>query len=227
MKEVHDRFDAWLIANGDAELPRDVAMHAAGCERCMDRAAAIDALLAVDVGAAAAPLWESVERDGHPVMARIVAAGAVGALAVAVAVAAVTHGPFGPDAELGRSIPSPIGEGVLGGAGRPSMTQAASPSPSPSPTSSLETPTPTAEPTPSEPSVIIVAPAPTLAPPPLPTPPPTPVPTATPSPTPAVTPSPTPLPTPSPTPVPTPPVSPTPTPEPTPNPTPDPTPGAP
>ena len=44
MNDLHDRFGSWIAAGSPDELPRDVAVHASGCEACMLGAAAMDAL---------------------------------------------------------------------------------------------------------------------------------------------------------------------------------------
>ena len=51
----HDRFRSWLTGGAVAELPRDVALHASACDDCLRLAAGLDALTAVNAGAAGAP----------------------------------------------------------------------------------------------------------------------------------------------------------------------------
>jgi hypothetical protein len=55
VRDLHDEFDLWIAAGGPAELPRDVAIHAWGCDECLAIAHAIDSLRAIDVAAAPRP----------------------------------------------------------------------------------------------------------------------------------------------------------------------------
>ena len=55
MNELHDEFDAWISAGANEDPPRDVALHASGCDICLRLAASFDALAAVDPGLAPAP----------------------------------------------------------------------------------------------------------------------------------------------------------------------------
>lgn len=230
MSDVHHRFDAWLAADGAVELSRDVALHASGCDRCLERAAAIDGLLRLDVGAAPPPPILDVSGTGSihagPIASDRVGAwvAAVGvlALATAIGVANLDLSRAGPAAA--EASPTPINEGVLGGAAGPSVTAAlpsASESQSATPSSSeseqgassalpIATPPRTAAPTP-DPTR-----RPTTAPSETPNPTRTPDPTRSQSPTPVPTPSPTMPPPPTPTPTAEPTSVPTPTPIPTP-----------
>ncbi len=232
MIDVHDRFDAWLAAADAAELPRDVALHASGCDRCLGRAAAIDGLLRLDIGAAAPPPVLDATRAGS-IKTGLIAAGGMGAwvptlgvLALVTAVGLANLGLFRTGPTAAEISPAPINEGVLGGAAGPSGTAVASASESESatpvstetepgassappivtpPQTTAPTPDPTRQPTaaPSE------APDPTRIPVPTrnqsPTPDPTPSPTIPPPPTPTPTAEPTPEPTPTASPTPTPP----------------------
>ncbi len=218
MSAIHDRFDAWLAADGAAELARDVALHASGCDRCLGRAAAIDGLLRLDVGVVAAPPVLDATRSTL-IDTRPVAAGRIGAWVVAIGVLTVVTligvanlGPARTGQTTVETSPTPINEGVLGGAAGPSTTRTPSASDSPS-----ATPT-SAESAPAASIVVPIATAPATA---APTPEPTPVPpTTAPSDTPQPTGTPAPTRSPSPTPSPTIPQPPTPTPTPEPTPTP-------
>ncbi|HET8777388.1 MAG TPA: hypothetical protein VFN76_06980 [Candidatus Limnocylindria bacterium] len=228
MNELHDDFDAWIAAGAREDLPRDVALHASGCEACQRLAASFDALLAIDLGLApppplrAAPLGLS----SAPVRLARSAAAAVAVMLVIGAGAIVGANALRPPDAVSVVDPSPSprqAEGVLGaaagqsGPAAPTLTSSASVSAS---ASASVRASPTASPT-ATPRPVAGAPRP------LPTmgggPPPASATPATPSPTAtlASTPTPTPEPLP-PTPTPTPTPSPTPTPEPTPTPTPTP-----
>ncbi len=222
MSDVHDRFDAWLATDGTADLPRDVALHASGCDRCLGHAAAIDGLLRLDVGAAAPPPSLAAARAGSivtgPVATGPVSAWVpvIGVLALVTAVGLANFNPFRTGPAAVETTPSPINEGVLGGAGGPSLTAgdaSASETESASPSSTESDPGASSAPP------IVAPPLPAA-----PTPAPTRQPTAAPSvaPDPTRIPVPTPSPSPSPTPAPTipPPPTPTPTAVPTPKPTP-------
>ena len=221
--ELHERFADWLTARSagsDEDPPRDLALHAAGCERCLRSAAAVDTLDTIDVGAADLPplrIDASAERGALLRIARIAVAGA--ALVLVAASAAIgsswLSGVRPIESTDQRTTP---GEGVL--AGVPSATAAASPTSTarttPSPTRS-QSPSPrTSDAETDEPVTPTFAdPQPTYQPPT--TPAPTSAPTAAPSPTPAPTRTASPTSTPAPTPVPTPPPTPTPTATPTPD----------
>lgn len=223
MSDVHDRFDTWLAADGAAELARDVALHASGCDRCLGQAAAIDGLLRLDVGAATSPPILDAARHAS-VHTGLIAPGrvggwiaAVGVLALVTAIGVANLGLSRTGPTRAETSPTPINEGVLGGARGPS----ASPK-TPSAGIDAEPARPTF--TESEPSAS-VAPSigPTIPPPPPATPVPTRRPTtppvATPTPTLATVPPPSPSLMPDPTPIPS-----APTPSPTPSPTLEPTP---
>ena len=212
--ELHDRFAEWLAARPSGapeDPPRDLALHAAGCERCLRSATALDTLDAIDVGAAAAPPLRAApvrqRRRGWIPPARQAAAGAALLLvagSVAIGASWLADGRTAASAEPRATQ----GEGVLAGA--PSSTEGtrstATPSPSPS-----ERPSPSAEPSEGTPEPAFATPQPTFQP--LPPP----APTAAPTIAPPVTPAPTPTPLPSPTtPAPTPTTDPTTTPTPIP-----------
>jgi hypothetical protein len=223
--ELHDLFSEWLSTRrGEAaeDPPRDLALHAAGCERCLRSATAVDTLSVIDVGAAAAPLVRFAPTNEPWRLLRVaryaVAGVAFVAVAASVAIGSSWLGSIRPTDSTGLRATS--GEGVLAGvpsatasptAGRPSTSpserESASARSSDAPTDGpvLQTEAPVA------PTFII--PAPTYQPPP-PTTAPTIAPTATPIPataTPVPTSPPTPTPTPTPTlPPPTPTASPTP-----------------
>ncbi|HYI66241.1 MAG TPA: hypothetical protein VEW95_04920 [Candidatus Limnocylindrales bacterium] len=226
--ELHERFADWLTARpagSDEDPPRDLALHAAGCDRCLRSAAAVDTLQAVDVGAAALPPLriEALrdERRGLPRLARFAVAGAALVLvAGSVAIGSSWLGGIRPiESAEQRTTP---GEGILAGAPsatetpRPTPTATTTPSPSRRPSASASA-SASEEPTDDPVAPTFANPQPTYQPPS--TPPPTAVPTGAPSPTPAPTRTASPTSTPAPTPVPTPP--PTPAPTPTASPTPD------
>lgn len=236
MTDLHSRFSDWLERGTAGELPRDVAVHASGCEECSRLAAAFDSLLVVDVGAAQLPpMRPTAERAARPMAVRVarVASGvaAVAFLATAVAIGAGSlRGPEVADARPSSSQPA-FAEGILGGQGGSASSASASPTGTPSPSA---TPSPTA--TPDRSTTAAPAPTPTpatvVAPPPpggggVPQPPPaTTRPTVRPT-TAPTTPSPTPPtqtvpPTTAPTEAPTDTPVPTPTSDPTPPPTPAP-----
>ena len=231
MTDLHERFREWLLAGAPGEPPRDAALHASACDRCLADVAAADALLAVDVAGAGVPALPAgdprpIPGPGLRAIRAISGVAAVGLLVVAamIGAGALREDGAGPGAATLDPTESPDGEGVL--AGGPSFTPAVSglartPSPSASASESAE---PSEDPTASE---VATGAAPTQ--PPFVAPPPpaiTPGPTAvvTPRPTTAATPVPTAQPTPAPTPIPTAPPTPEPTPEPTPAPTSVPTP---
>jgi hypothetical protein len=226
MNELHDAFDAWIAAGGREDPPRDVALHASGCDGCLRLAMSFDALLAIDLGLAPPPPLRAApvsSLSGGPMrVARSVAA-AVAVILVIGAGAMVGANAFQPRVSdaVAQPTPLPVAEGVLGGAGGPSPTP--SPTDTPAQSSSAKaTESPTATPTP-RPIAANATPNPTMGggPPPVSTTPaapiPTPRPTAAPTSAPSAGPTPAP-PTPSPTPVPTPEPTPPPTPEPTPTP---------
>jgi hypothetical protein len=238
-RDPHARFEAWLLAGGATELPRDVALHASVCPGCGSSIAAFDALAAIDPGRAMLPPSRGIHgaRDnarGVAWMRMLVPVGGVVTAGVLVAVGIAQLAPGAPGG-LG-SDPSTT-QDVLGATGRPAAPSpgatglfggelSQSPTPSPagaSPTSSAQptqpgtdpsvgpTAVPTARPTGTQTSAPTATASPSVAP----------TATASPSPssTPAATPTPSPTPTAAPTPTPTPPP---PTPEPTPEPTPSP-----
>ncbi len=121
MSDLHDRFGDWLLDGARVELPRDAALHASACDVCLRRAAAFDALLAIDPGAAMLPeLGANVRRGALPAfrLARMMSAVlAVVALSAAIGIGA--SGLLRDRAATGAALstPTPQGEGILGGAG--------------------------------------------------------------------------------------------------------------
>ena len=218
--ELHDLFADWLAARaaGAAEdPPRDLALHAAGCERCLRSAAAVDTLGAIDVGAAALPpVRVDAMGDHHGGLLRLarfaVAGAALVLVAGSVAIGSSWLGSVRPTDSADQR--GTQGEGVLAGvpsattSPRPTDTPRPSTSPSQRPSSSARaSDAPIDEPT----APPFVPPAPTDQPLPPPTQGPTVAPSVAPTPTPTRTAAPTPPPTPAPTPTATP-VPPTPTP---------------
>ncbi len=194
----------------------------------MEAAAALDDLVAIDVGhAAPAPM---LVLDASPTI-RTTAAGAerigvwgpaAGAIILLVAVIGITNllERSGEPGTAGATPTPTVAEGVLGGAGGPSAgapsatasteprssddsgpSPTTTPSDAPTPRPGSPTLEPDTTPRPTSPPRT-ATPQPTASA--VPTPTASPKPTASPSPTPTPTPSPTPLPTPEPTPVPTP-----------------------
>ena len=229
MTDLHEKFREWLLAGAPGEPPRDAALHASACDRCLADVAAVDALLAVEVAGAELPIIPVGEPKpmlgpGTRAVRTISGAAAVGLLVLAAMIGAgsLREDSAGPGAAM-NPTESPGGEGILAGA--PSLTPAASAiaaTPSPS-ASATESAVPSEDPLASD---VATAAAPTQPPfvaPPPPAIPPGPTTAATPQPTTAVTPLPTAQPTPAPTAVPTTPATPEPTPEPTAEPTPIPT----
>jgi hypothetical protein len=229
--DLHDRFEDWLLARrADAadDPPRDLALHAAGCDRCLRSASAIDTLGSIDVAAAAPPPLRALaggdSRVGLIRIGRLVAAGATVVLVGGMVAIGTRWLGASPPAEVAASHTP--GEGVLGGV--PSASAPTSPTASPeADPSTSELPSPSADPSDAAPGTsappATAAPLPTFRP--APTAAPTPVPTARPTattvPSATATPPPptsTPVPTATPTPAPTPsPPTPTPTETPTPS----------
>jgi hypothetical protein len=213
MNDLHQDFDAWIAAGAADEPPaRDVALHASGCWLCLRRAAAFDALAAIDLGAAPPPPLRAPpirSFSGGPLHVARSAGAALAVMLVVGAGALVGANALQPRVSQVAAAPSttstPV-EGVLGDQGGPSPT--ARPTPTSRTSAEAEaSPSATSEPTPSS---AAASPNPTIGgrPPPVSSAPATPAPpivTPLPStPTPAPTPSPTPVPTPTPTPTPTP-----------------------
>ena len=206
MTDLHTRFTAWVVGGAEGDPPRDLALHASGCARCLAVAGALDSLRRVDVGGAAEP--PSVPAaHGEPFGRRVgwavagLAAMALIGAAVVVATGVLRPPPTGIGSPA--ATPTPFAQEVLGQTPH-------SPTPAPD-----ETGTPTTEPSPSGVPSEPIAPAtavPTLAailtpvatPRPFPAPPAAPAPTSTPTPSPAPTPAPTAAPTSAPRPTPTP-----------------------
>ena len=236
LPDVHDRFAAWLAtrpADATEDAPRDLALHAAGCDACLRSADAFDTLSAIDVAAAPMPPVRIVvgRQVQRPVpLARYVVAAA--ALALATGAVVIGSGWLnGPPPTDGGGQLAPQGEGVLAGApfgealeATPTPSAREIPDPSvtasqrPSPSVPAVTPTPPQ-------AVRPVLPAPTAAPLATQPPPSALAPTATPTPTPTTAPSVTVAPTPAPTATPT--ATALPTAPPTPLPTPSPVPSLP
>ena len=223
--ELHERFAGWLSARlpGAADdPPRDLALHAAGCNRCLRAAAAIDTLGAIDVGAAAPPSLyaERIHRGrGRFVqLARYATAGA--ALVLLAGSVAIGSSWLGERRQTDSAEqPATPAEGILGGVPSATLGVRSSAKPSASPS---EQQSGSPEPSAAISAETTVAPLATQPPayqppPPPPTAEPTTDPTATAAPTPGPTPTPAPAtPTPEPTPTPTPTDTPTPTPTPEP-----------
>lgn len=127
----HEAFAAWLIDGARSDLTRDVALHASACDDCLRRADAFDALLAVDAGAASPPPFRSALPRSALASTRTArfAAGviAVLALAVAVGIGAGRLVPEPASPRVAEASPTPLGEGILGGAGGPSDAPTSSP----------------------------------------------------------------------------------------------------
>jgi hypothetical protein len=243
-RDPHARFEAWLLAGGATDLPRDVALHASVCPGCGSSIAAFDALAAIDPGRAMLPPSRGIRDDARGVAwVRVLVP--VGGVVTAGVLVAVGIAQLAPGALGGLGSDPTTTQDVLGATGRPGATSPGatglfggelSQSPTPSPAGTSPTSTSSAQPTQpgTDPSVgptavptarptVIQTSAPTA------TASPSVAPTASASPSGAPTasasPSEVPTPTPTPTPSPTPTSAPTPTPPPpTPEPTPEPTP---
>lgn len=225
MNDLHDRFAAWLIDGARGDPPRDLALHASGCERCLSAAGAFDALQAVDIGALPPPAHSvrtsSVRRRAALIGAMRAAASAAAALLVGTALVIGASSWFGRDSTGTAIATRTPGEEVLAGGPsieptasgtlEPTPSPRASPSTSPSP-SALETPASVIQPT-LAPRTL--APAPTTVP--VSAAPATPRPTTAPTATPTPAPTPTPIPSASATPSPDPSAS-APAPSPSPSP---------
>jgi hypothetical protein len=209
VSELHSRFAAWVSEGAGDDLPRDLAVHAWGCPECLALASSLDALHAIDVGAAPEPPVLPSRRTIAPGAVRIGRAVA-GLASIGFLVAAIVVGTGLLDpapAEVVGEIETPmaiasasVAEGVLGGVPEtPGSTT--SPTSSPTLAATLPTPAPTAVP--------VIGPIPTPTPAPAP-------PIGTPASTPTASPRP-------PTAAPTPTIAPTPTPPPPPTPTVQPT----
>jgi hypothetical protein len=200
MSELHDDFAAWIAGGTRDELPRDVALHASGCSGCLEIAAAVDALAAVDPGGAEMPpvrIMVGAGRSGAPVR---VARAALGAAAVIFTIAVgfiVGGGLFEPaPGGLSDAVSGTPGGAVLGDQGGAPTD---SPTPSPSAGSAEPSPETTGSPGSTQspdpptgggpPPVNPTTPAPSGAP--------TATPTTAPTPTPTVAPTPTPTPAPT------------------------------
>lgn len=227
MDDLHDRFDDWLVAGAEGEPPRDLAVHASGCDACLRSLAAVDSLQAIDIGEASLPPLGMAATDRESTIRTL--RYAVGAVAVVLLGGSVAIGAFGllRPAQLGspQETPSP-GAGVLSGV--PPGAAASQPDSEQPEASASDSGKPKQSPS-EGPAVAVTTPAPQVLPHITPTPPPfgtprptaaptrTPAPTAAPTATPIVTPPPTPSASPSivvPTPTPT--LEPTPTATPTP-----------
>lgn len=219
--DLHDRFDDWLVAGAEGEPPRDLAVHASGCDACLRSLAALDSIQAIDIGEASLPPLGMAPTGRESTLRTL--RYAVGAVAVVLLVGSVAIGASGllRPAQLGsaQETSSP-NEGVLSGVpSAPAASQPDSGQPEAS-ASDGEKPKQSA----AQAAVVAAAtPAPQVLPHSTPAPPPpgppeptdepivTPAPTDEPTATPIVTPSPTPpsaspsivVPTPTPTPTPT------------------------
>lgn len=220
--DVHERFDDWLMAGAEGEPPRDLAVHASGCDACLSALAATESLQAIDIAAAPLPpVAVAAAGSGGAAHTLRNAAGALAVVVLGTSVSIGLSGFLGPPPLGSDSGTSSPGEGVL--AGVPSVP-AASQTPSPTPSASAkESTAPRASPTHERPTAELATAAPQVLPhiTPAPQPPGTPRPTAGPvrTPTPTAAPTATPIPTPPPTPSASPSVAPTPTEEPSPSPT--------
>src|SRR5688500_20028148 len=94
MDDLHDRFDDWLAGGAEGEPPRDLAVHASGCDACLRSLAAVDSLQAIDIGAASLPPLGTVAPAGRESLARTLRY-AVGAVAVVLLGGSVAIGAFG------------------------------------------------------------------------------------------------------------------------------------
>ena len=126
MTDPHDRFQAWVVAfaSGAARSApaRDVALHARACEACLADIAALDALAALDVGAADAPVASAA-----PPVARRVAwlrpLAGIGAASLLVVTLIVGVGALRDRSGSPGAVPVAEGtaavrrEGILGGVG--------------------------------------------------------------------------------------------------------------
>ncbi len=142
------------------ELPRDVAIHAWSCDRCLLHATAIDRLVAIDVGAAPIPpadhAWALGPQRGITPQRMGVWASAAGGLLVAAVIAGnIMQGSSLPVSAEPTS--TAISEGVLGDAAGPPSASHPTASDSPTPTASPTLPgVPPAESTPNLPSQVPV-----------------------------------------------------------------------
>lgn len=238
MTDAHGRLADWLAAANHGDPPRDVALHAAGCGECLAKAAAVDALAAIDPGRAPDPPLVGARPARPSPLAPLARAGA-GFAAIALLGGAVLIGSAAlfadraPATGGGDTLATPA-EGVLGAAdgpeqapdpGSPSSSPSSSPSPeeahgSPEPEESTDEPDATTGPAAPAPVITVPGGAPPPTTPPTATPIGTPTPGSTVAPTLEPTPPPSPTQTPTPTPTPTPaPATPTPALTPTPTPT--------
>jgi hypothetical protein len=206
MTDLHDRFREWLQDGPLREVPRDLAVHAAGCPSCLRRAAAIDALLSIDPGAAPKPPVRVVVMRRGSRLGTLVPMLAPSAAVLAVVIAGTVVGSTvfrGTDPEPTAAVSqSPVDErGAVLGDGPDFETAGPTESPDASHPPRKKR---RAEPTPTEATPAIVgAPAPVAPAAPI-----TPSPTAATTPaarTPAATPVATASPSPTPVPTPTPP----------------------
>lgn len=99
--DLHDRFADWLTAGAEGEPPRDLALHASGCDACLRSVAALDSLLAIDIGDAPLPPLRTVAEDTNriPQMLRF-AAGVIAVVLLGTSVAIGATGLLRP-AEAG------------------------------------------------------------------------------------------------------------------------------
>ncbi len=212
MTDLHDRFRAWLDDGPSGELPRDLALHASGCPACLQRAAAMDALLSIDAGAAPMPPVHTLPVRNRRRLGALAPAVASSAAVVAVVIAGIFAGSTllrGPEPPpVAAASESPVERGAVLGAGSGFVTV----EPAATPHEPEPTPEQPADATPLD--AASDAPVPTMGGGPPPGAPPS---QLTPAPTHRATPVPV-----TPTPVPTAPSTPEPTPTPLPTPTPAP-----
>jgi hypothetical protein len=208
VNDLHARFGAWLESG--EELPRDLAVHASGCDRCLPLAAGYDALRAIDVGLAPEPPMLLEEGGEAALLGPARAAAGLASLALVGAAVVLGTGMLRPSPGangVATASTTPFAEGILGGVpATPTVapddtatpSPAGSPSPEPTPVPDAPTPAPTAAPvltpvaTPRPTPVPTAVPTPVTTPPPTASPTATAVPTGTPAPTPILTPSPSP-----------------------------------
>ena len=115
--ELHEGFDDWLVGGAEGDPPRDLAVHASGCDACLRSLAAVDSLQAIDIGGASMPPLGMVAAAGRESLTRTLryAVGAVAVVLLGTSVAIGASGLLRPT-QLGPDVvaASP-GEGVLAG----------------------------------------------------------------------------------------------------------------
>lgn len=207
--DLHDRFDAWLRSGAAGDPPRDAAIHASVCGECLRKAAALDSLAYVDLGAAPAPPSlqgaTAPARVGRPAFAMGAVVVVIAVTAGALAAPALLRAPRTAEQQILAATGTPVPSAgsslnlVVGGTTPPTATATPAPSASSSvaeasagptafrtPAPGTVAPTRTADPSPPLTPATTATPAATATP--------TPISTATPSATPTATPAPTPVP---------------------------------